>query len=195
MQRWLKSRRFSITAGLGLVLVAALVIGAVSVLGGDDESKGHVTEDPYPDNENFHTFANADPFAGGAPMKVNFEAKPFNQTGDVKYFWRFDDGTTSREQNPSHSFTQPGTYSVYLDSRDESGSRDRITLVLGAWPAKIWETSERRRLTRAEQLNAIRAQTKRTAARHARLKAEGKRDLIEPPPTAIGPPPEGQAQE
>jgi hypothetical protein len=63
---------------------------------------------------------------------------------------------------------------VFVDSRDESGAKDRYTLILGVWPKDIWATSEKRRLTQTEQLNAIAAQSKRTAARRKRLKEEGK---------------------
>jgi PKD domain len=179
MLRRLQSRRTLFLAGLGVVLVAALVLGAVAVLGGDDN--GHPSaseEDPFPENPAFHSAGDANPFAGAAPMKVEFSAKSFKNDGDVKYFWRFDDGTTSREENPVHTFKEAGTYTVFLDSRDEAGHRDRHTLILGAWPADIWETSQRRRLTQTEQLNAIRAQAKRTEARRKRLEAEGKGDAI-----------------
>ena len=172
----LRNRRVLFLAGLGAVLLAALVIGAVNVLGGDDSNPGHAAtvEDPNPENPEFHTFADAAPFANAAPMNTRFTATPFKAEGDVKYYWRFDDGTTSSEQNPTHTFTEPGTYSVFVDSRDEEGHKDRYTLILGVWPKDIWQTSEKRRLTQTEQLNAIAAQTKRTAARRKRLKAEGK---------------------
>ncbi len=172
----LRNRRVLFLAGLGVVLVAALVIGAVNVLGGDDSGSDHTAtiEDPYPENTNFHTFADAAPFANAAPMTSRFTVTPFKAKGDVKYFWRFDDGTTSTEQNPTHVFKEPGTYSVFVDSRDESGAKDRYTLILGVWPKDIWSTSEKRRLTQTEQLNAIAAQSRRTAARRKRLKEEGR---------------------
>jgi PKD domain len=173
----LKNRRILFLAGLGVVLVVVLVVLAVSALGGDDNNSGSnsaASEDPYPENRNFHTFADAAPFANGAPMTSHFTATPYNAKGDVKYFWRFDDGTTSTDQNPTHTFVEPGTYSVFVDSRDDEGNKDRYTLILGVWPKDIWQTSEKRRLTQTEQLNAVAAQTKRTAARRKQLKAEGK---------------------
>jgi hypothetical protein len=173
--RKLQSRRVLFLAGLGVVLAAVLVVVAVSALGGDDKSSHTSTlEDPQPENKEFHTFADAAPFANAAPMTSRFTAEPFNPTGDVKYYWRFDDGTTSTEQNPTHVFKEPGTYSVFVDSRDEAGHRDRYTLILGVWPKDIWQTSERRRLTQTEQLNAITAQSKRTAERRKRLRVQGK---------------------
>jgi len=32
----------------------------------------------------------------------------------ISWYWDFDDGTTSTEQNPAHMFTNPGTYTVSL---------------------------------------------------------------------------------
>jgi PKD domain len=180
MFRKLQSRRSLFLVGLGVVLVAALAVIAVAALGGDDNGKSaskSALEDPNPDNHEFHVFADASPFAQGAPMTVDFRADKYNASGDVKYYWRFDDGTTSTEQNPTHTFEEPGTYSVLMDGRDSEGHRDRYTLILGAWPKSVWETSEQRNLTQTEQLNAIAAQSKRTAARRKKLRDQGKGTL------------------
>jgi PKD domain len=154
------------------VLVVVGVVVAVSALGGDDD--GHEKGDPFPENKNFHASADASPFAGPAPLTSNLKADAFRESGDVTYFWRFDDGTTSRDQNPVHTFKQPGYYTVLMDARDSKGNRDRFTLIMGAWPASLWNTAQRRRLTRQETLAAVRAQGKRTQARRQALKKQGK---------------------
>ena len=36
------------------------------------------------------------------------------------YFWDFGDGNTSFDKNPTHTFSQPGTYNVLLIVTDNS---------------------------------------------------------------------------
>lgn len=47
-------------------------------------------------------------------------ADPSNQI--LGYSWNFGDGSTSTEENPTHNFTSPGTYSVCLTTWAASGS-------------------------------------------------------------------------
>jgi formylglycine-generating enzyme required for sulfatase activity len=44
----------------------------------------------------------------------------------TSWSWSFGDGTTSEEQNPSHTWSDPGTYEVSLEIANESGT-DRLT--------------------------------------------------------------------
>ena len=83
---------------------------------------------------NFDVTGNADQFAGPTPLISRFTASAKNANGDVAYRWRFDDGTTSEEQNPTHTFPRAGYYTVILDACDEDGNNDRQTFLLGAWP-------------------------------------------------------------
>jgi len=55
---------------------------------------------------------NASPTAGPAPLTVSF----INQSsGNItSYQWDFGDGNTSSAQNPVHTYTSSGTYSVFL---------------------------------------------------------------------------------
>ena len=50
----------------------------------------------------------ADAVKGCAPMAVKFAAP----AGASAFFWDFKDGATSSLQNPSNTFTTPGTYDV-----------------------------------------------------------------------------------
>ncbi|MBQ1731088.1 MAG: PKD domain-containing protein, partial [Bacteroidales bacterium] len=61
----------------------------------------------------------ADVESGCAPLTVNFtdNSSNFPQT----WTWDFD-GTTSSEQNPSHIFSEPGTYNVSLTVSNLDGS-------------------------------------------------------------------------
>jgi PKD repeat protein len=48
---------------------------------------------------------------GRTPFTVQFTDQ---STGATEYQWQFGDGTTSTEQNPIHTYTQVGTYTVTL---------------------------------------------------------------------------------
>ena len=49
--------------------------------------------------------------AGRTPFTVQFTDQ---STGATGYQWQFGDGQTSTEQNPVHTYTQPGSYTVTL---------------------------------------------------------------------------------
>ena len=55
---------------------------------------------------------NADVRAGCGPLTVNFSLDPGIDIS--AYRWDFGDGNTSNEQNPTHTYTQPGLYSVTI---------------------------------------------------------------------------------
>ncbi|MFV9504155.1 MAG: CARDB domain-containing protein [Oscillochloridaceae bacterium umkhey_bin13] len=57
---------------------------------------------------------------GTAPLRVDFEDYSI---GDInEWEWDFGDGTTSSEQNPSHSYNTPGMYTVTLNVIGQEGS-------------------------------------------------------------------------
>ena len=54
----------------------------------------------------------ADPIEGLAPLNVSFNNE---STGNIiGYYWDFGDETTSSQQNPQHTYLEPGIYSVSL---------------------------------------------------------------------------------
>jgi plastocyanin len=57
---------------------------------------------------------------GPAPFEVSFTAEV--QGTAAKYNWDFGDGSTSTEQNPEHTFTAEGSYSVKLVVTAPDGS-------------------------------------------------------------------------
>jgi hypothetical protein len=126
-------------------LLSSLVFAfAATGCGGDDGEQK--LEDLDPGNRHFHTAANADVFAGPPPLRVQFRADAFRASGPVHYRWKFDDGTFSQGQTPTHTFTKPGSYGVIMDARTAE-TNDRQTLILGVWPRKVWERAGRIRLT------------------------------------------------
>lgn len=63
------------------------------------------------------------------PVEVDFTA---NVDGDtpITYSWNFGDGTTGSGQNVSHTYTEPGTYTVTLTASNEAGTDTQsITIV------------------------------------------------------------------
>lgn len=64
-----------------------------------------------------------------ASCTVSFNDQSSNAT---QYMWTFGDGSTSTEQNPSHTYTQAGHYEVILTVMDDQGGsaekRDTVTI-------------------------------------------------------------------
>ncbi|MDD1689819.1 MAG: PKD domain-containing protein [Methanoregula sp.] len=62
----------------------------------------------------------ATPRQGTIPLTVSFTDVSKNKP--TAWDWDFGDGTTSTEQDPSHTFLQPGTYTVKLKVSNHFGS-------------------------------------------------------------------------
>jgi predicted outer membrane repeat protein len=80
----------------------------------------------------------ANPTSGPMPLSVNFTDQ---STGYItSWSWDFGDGATSIEQNPSHVYTDTGTYTVSLTVTGPDGSntavKDELITVHEAFP---WE--------------------------------------------------------
>jgi uncharacterized repeat protein (TIGR01451 family) len=80
-----------------------------------DTDTGKVTVLPEPTAD-----FTADKTSGCAPLTVLFTDQ---STGNPRsWSWRFGDGVTSTEQNPSHTYDSPGTYEVRLTVTNDCGS-------------------------------------------------------------------------
>jgi PKD domain len=111
----------------------------------------------------------ADRYAGPRPMRATFSATASNAAGAIRYRWCFDDGTQSQDQSPTHSFRRAGYYKVVVQARDDTGARDRQSLLLGVWPPKQWAAAQTKPLTKKGALRARRTQQRRTRNRRAQL--------------------------
>lgn len=60
------------------------------------------------------------PTQGCAPLGVNFTDQSSNNPTD--WLWSFGDGDSSSLQNPSHTYDNPGTYTVILSAGNACGS-------------------------------------------------------------------------
>ncbi len=84
-----------------------------------------------PPNEAPIAAVGADPTEGIAPLEVAFMGSA--STDDVaitSYSWDFKDGATSTEEDPTHTFTTPGTYEVSLTVEDEEGLTDTASITI-----------------------------------------------------------------
>ena len=59
------------------------------------------------------------PGTGPAPHMVSFNDATLGTA--TSWLWDFGDGNTSTAQNPTHTYTTPGTYSVALISTGPGG--------------------------------------------------------------------------
>jgi PKD repeat protein len=106
-------------AGYAIESIKLLITDLVFIYGFDPSQgaytniavQGLVTVEyggPFPLDANF----SATPTSGTVPLTVNFTD---TSTGKVdSWTWSFGDGLGSNEQNPSHTYTDPGTYTVTL---------------------------------------------------------------------------------
>jgi PKD repeat protein len=77
--------------------------------------------------------ASADPTGGFAPLTVQFTGDGTDPNGFIEsYEWDFGDGFGSTEQNPEHTYFDPGTYSATLTVTDDEGLTDSATVEITA---------------------------------------------------------------
>jgi len=77
------------------------------------------------------TSIDSDTIAGTAPLTVKFTGSVTDPDGAISsYSWNFSDGSTSNQQNPTHIFTEPGTYIVTFSIVDVDGVNGTDTIVI-----------------------------------------------------------------
>lgn len=83
----------------------------------------------------FTVKASADPADGPAPLAVQFsgEVLPENKSpAGYNFAWEFGDGSTSEQQDPSHTYQQPGNYKARLTVTDTCGNRQIAVVNIAA---------------------------------------------------------------
>lgn len=66
----------------------------------------------------------------------NFEIDFYNSSSDAtSYTWSFGDGQSSTEEDPTHRYSKPGTYTVTLTARNSKGSHQATAQITITNPA------------------------------------------------------------
>ncbi len=78
--------------------------------------------------------ASANPNPGTVNQAVSFTAAASGGTSPYTYSWNFTDGATSNQQNPSHSYSATGSYSVVCTATDQTGAQASRTVFLTVNP-------------------------------------------------------------
>ena len=103
---------------VGVIVLVAGVVGAVLLLSG-----GGVT----PENELNASFE----YSPSSPFVNHAVSFTDTSTGDiVSWSWDFGDGETSQIQNPTHTYTAEGSYTVKLTVTDSSGATAEFSQVI-----------------------------------------------------------------
>jgi parallel beta-helix repeat protein len=76
--------------------------------------------------------AGATPTSGTAPLSVSFTGTASGGNSPYSYSWTFGDGSSSTQQNPSHTYSQPGEYTATFTVTDSSNSQDSDTVAIVA---------------------------------------------------------------
>jgi PKD repeat protein len=108
------STKQNVNGTTGLVVLA--VNGSTGYYWHHYESLGAPPPPPEPPVASF----NGSPTNGIAPLTVNFTDTSTGQP--ASWEWTFGDGGTSTAQNPSHTYTTAGTYSVSLKVTNSLGN-------------------------------------------------------------------------
>jgi PGF-pre-PGF domain-containing protein len=64
--------------------------------------------------------------SGDAPLTVQFTDLSQNATG---WYWDFGDGTTSTDQNPTHTYSSAGPYNVKLIANNENDKDSKFAII------------------------------------------------------------------
>jgi len=122
--------KYTLFAGV-LLLLAALVVPGLAASGSTQSGYIVVGLAPVAQFDAHYAFATI-------PTKVMFVDSSLGST-PMTYEWNFGDGTSSTDQNPSHLYTQRGTYTVTLTVKNAYGTstaikRDYISIGMAPKP-------------------------------------------------------------
>jgi PKD repeat protein len=102
--------------------------------GGSSEKQVTITVQPQTVKKPVAKFTQ-DKYSGKVPLTITFTDKSTNSP--TSYLWRFGDGSTSTDRNPSHTYTKVGVYLIRLTVTNSAGS-DSTTGIVAVLPKWWW---------------------------------------------------------
>ena len=91
-----------------------------------------------PTNQHPVASLSANNISGTVPLSVSFTGSGTDNDGYItSYSWNFGDGSSSSQQNPSHTYNTAGTYTVSLTVTDNQGGTETKTLTITVIQTKI----------------------------------------------------------
>ncbi|MCJ8311412.1 MAG: PKD domain-containing protein [Saccharospirillaceae bacterium] len=109
-----------------------VTLETTDVEGKKDEVSKELIFNSTTSNQNPVAVATANISIGDAPLSIIFNGSESSDNEDqtLSYLWDFDDGTTSEFENPNHTFTTAGNYSVTLKVTDSNNASHTTTLII-----------------------------------------------------------------
>ena len=108
---------------------------------GDAVATGTIVNDDIPPNQLPNAVVSATPTSGVGPLTVSFTGSGSNDPDGsiVSYAWTFGDGGSSAAQNPSRTYSTPGTYTARLTVTDNRGGigTAQVQIVVNQNPALV----------------------------------------------------------
>jgi hypothetical protein len=111
-----KSERRMLREGL-LACLVLLAVGALPVFAGEKSAPQPEPTEP----EHLAVVGDGDPSDGPAPLTVHFTVDTFEREDIKKFQWKFGDGATSKERNPTHTYKKPGDYRAEVTAISPTG--------------------------------------------------------------------------
>lgn len=98
-----------------------------------------VNDEPPPPDDVLTAEFSFDPAGGDAALAVDFTDETVGTP--TVWYWTFGDGSYSTEQNPSHTFSLPGVYTIVLSVRDTNGATSKKVDTITVTEATVFVTT------------------------------------------------------